>query len=92
VGRSRLWLVLRTMKETGSVITIAWLVGAMICCIGLICFQAFVFAPKGLNLNFSNFTPWVLTFPVPIAVVAVGTGTIARTLRRLDPVAIIERR
>jgi hypothetical protein len=92
VGRSRLWLVLRTMKETGSVITIAWLVGAVICCIGLICFQALVFAPKGLSLNFFNLTPWVLTFPVPIAVVAVGTGTIARTLRRLDPVAVIERR
>jgi len=32
VGRSRLWLVLRTMKETGSVITVAWLAGAVICC------------------------------------------------------------
>lgn len=92
VGRSRLWLVLRTMKETGGVITIAWLAGAVICCIGLICFQALVFAPKGLSLNFFNLTPWVLTFPVPIAVVAAGTGTIARTLRKLDPVAIIERR
>ena len=92
VGRSRLWLVLRTMKETGSVITVAWLAGAVICCIGLICFQAFVFAPKGLSLNFFNPTPWMLTFPVPLAVVAVGTGTIARMLRKLDPVAVIERR
>ena len=92
VGRSRSWLALRTMKETGSLITIAWLVGAVICCIGLICFQAIVFAPKGLSLNFFNPTPWVLTFPVPTAVVAVGTGTIARTLRRLDPVTVIERR
>ena len=92
VGRSRLWLVLRTMKETGSVITVAWLAGAVICCIGLICFQTFVFAPKGLSLNFFNPAPWVLTFPVPLAVVAVGTGTIARALSRLDPVAIVERR
>ncbi len=92
VGRSRLWLVLRTMKETGSVITIAWLAGAVICCIGLICFQVLVFAPKGLSLNFFNLTPWVLTFPVPIAVVIAGTGTIARTLSKLDPVTIIERR
>jgi ABC-type lipoprotein release transport system permease subunit len=92
VGRSRLWLVLRTMKETGSVVTVAWLVGAMICCIGLICFQTLVFAPKGLSLNFFNPVPWVSTFPVPLAVVAVGTGTIAQTLRKLDPVAVIERR
>jgi hypothetical protein len=34
----------------------------------------------------------VLTFPVPIAVVIAGTGTIARTLSKLDPVTIIERR
>jgi ABC-type lipoprotein release transport system permease subunit len=92
VGRSRLWLVLRTMKETGSVITVAWLAGAVICCIGLICFQALVYAPKGLSLNFSNPVPWMLTFPIPLAVVAVGTGTIARMLRKLDPVAVIERR
>jgi hypothetical protein len=92
VGRSRSWLILRTLKETGSVITIAWLAGAVICGIGLICFQVLVFAPKGLSLNFLNLTPWTLTFPVPTAVVAVGTGTIAQTLRRLDPVAIIERR
>jgi hypothetical protein len=92
VGRSRLWLTLRTMKETGSVVTAAWLAGAAICCIGLICFQALVFAPKGLSLNFFSPVPWLLTFPIPLAVVAVGTGTIARTLRRLDPVAVVERR
>jgi hypothetical protein len=64
----------------------------VICCVGLICFQALVFAPKGLSLNFFNLTPWVLTFPIPLAVVVVGTGTIARTLSKLDPVSIIERR
>jgi ABC-type antimicrobial peptide transport system permease subunit len=92
VGRSRLWLTLRTMKETGSVVTVAWLAGAAICCIGLICFQVLVFAPKGLRLNFFSPVPWLLTFPIPLAVVAVGAGTIARTLRRLDPVAVVERR
>jgi ABC-type lipoprotein release transport system permease subunit len=92
VGRSRLWLVLRTMKETGCVVTVAWLAGVVICCIGLICFQALVYAPKGLSLNFSNPVPWMLTFPIPLAVVAVGTGTIAWTLSRFDPVSVIERR
>jgi len=92
VGHSRLWLVMRTMKETGSVIAIAWLAGAVICCIGLISFQALVFAPKGLHLNFFNLTPWVLTFPVPIAVVIAGIGTTAWKLHKLDPVAVIERR
>ena len=92
VGRSRLWLVLRTMKETGSVITVAWLAGAVICCIGLVCFQALVFTPKGLSLNLFNPAPWMLTFPIPLTVVAVGTGTTARMLSKLEPVAVIERR
>jgi ABC-type lipoprotein release transport system permease subunit len=92
VGRSRLWLVLRTMKETGSVITVAWLAGAAICCIGLICFQALVYAPKGLSLNLLNPVPWLLTLPIPLAVVAVGTCTVAWTLSKLDPVSIVERR
>ncbi|OQY18744.1 MAG: hypothetical protein B6I35_12595 [Anaerolineaceae bacterium 4572_32.2] len=92
VGRSRLWLILRTMKETGSMITVAWLAGAVICCIGLICFQTLVFAPKGLSLNFFNPVPWALTFPIPLAVVVTSTGTIGRMLSRLDPVSIVERR
>jgi predicted lysophospholipase L1 biosynthesis ABC-type transport system permease subunit len=92
VGRSRLWLVLRTMKETGSVIAVAWLIGAVICCVGLICFQVLVFAPKGLRLNFFNPAPWVLTFPIPLAVIAAGVGTTTWMLSNLDTVSIIERR
>lgn len=92
IGRSRPWLVFRTVKETGSVVGLAWLVGAAACVLGLIVFQALVYTPRGLNLDFSSFAPWLFTVPIPLAVVVGGAGTIARTLRRLDPVAIIERR
>jgi ABC-type antimicrobial peptide transport system permease subunit len=92
VGRSRPWLVLRTVRETGSVITVAWLIGAAMCVIGLVCAQAAIYAPRGLSLNFTNPAPWLFTLPIPLAVIAVGAGTIARTLRKLDPVAVIERR
>jgi len=92
VGRSRLWLVLRTMKETGSMITVAWLIGAVLCGIGLMYIQAIVYTPRGLSLNPFNPTPWLLTFPIPLAVVAVSAGTIGRLLSRLDPVSVIEGR
>ena len=92
VGRSRLWLVLRTMKETGSMITVAWLIGAVLCGIGLMYIQAIVYTPRGLSLNPFNPTPWLLTFPIPLAVVAISAGTIGRLLSRLDPVSIIEGR
>jgi hypothetical protein len=92
IGRSRPWLVFRTVKETGSAVGLAWLVGAVVCVLGLIGFQALVYTPRGLNLDFFSFAPWLFTLPIPLAVIVVGAGTIARTLRQLDPVAVIEMR
>jgi len=92
IGRSRPWLVFRTVKETTSVVGLAWLAGAVACVLGLIVFQALVYTPRGLNLDFYSFAPWLFTIPIPLAVVIVGAGTIARTLRRLDPVTVIEMR
>ncbi len=92
LGRSRRWLVLRTMKETSSVVGMAWTVGAVLCGIGLLGMQSLVYAPRGLTLGFFSPTPWLLTLPIPLAVVAASVGTIAWMLSRLDPVSIIERR
>jgi ABC-type lipoprotein release transport system permease subunit len=92
VGRSRPWLLLRTMRETVSLVALAWLIGAAACVIGLIYAQANVYTPVGLNMNLLNLTPWLFTLPIPLAVVAATAGTIARTLSKLDPVAVIERR
>jgi ABC-type antimicrobial peptide transport system permease subunit len=92
VGRGRLWLVWRTMKETGSIVGVAWAVGAVLCGIGLLGMQSLVYAPRGLTLDFLSLAPWLLTIPVPLAVALASVGTIARMLRKLDPVAIIEMR
>lgn len=92
IGRSHRWLILRTVKETGNIVGIAWIIGAALCGIGLLGMQSLVYAPRGLTLDFFSLVPWLLTLPIPLAVVAVGTGTIGRVLRRLDPIAIIERR
>jgi ABC-type antimicrobial peptide transport system permease subunit len=92
LGRSRLWLVLRTVKETGSAVAVAWLIGAAVCVVGLVFTQTTIYAPRGLSLDFTNLVPWIFTLPIPLTVIVVGAGTIARTLRRLDPVAVIERR
>ena len=92
VGRSRWWLVLRTMKETGSVVGLAWIIGAVMCALGLFGMQSLVYAPRGLTLDLFDLAPWLLTLPVPLAIIAVGTGTIAWTLSKLDPVLVIEGR
>jgi hypothetical protein len=51
-----------------------------------------LYAPRGLSLNFFNPMPWLFTLPIPLAVVAATGGLVARTLSKLDPVSIIERR
>jgi putative ABC transport system permease protein len=92
LGRSRRWLVLRTIAETGSVIGIAWFAGAVMCGIGLAGMQGLVYAPRGLTLDYFSLAPWLLTTPVPLAVALASAGTIAWMLFQLDPVAVIERR
>jgi lipoprotein-releasing system permease protein len=92
IGHSRRWLVLHTMKETGSVVGLAWVVGAMLCGIGLLVLQSLVYTPRGLTLDYFSPTPWLLTLPIPIAVLAATSGTVSRMLAKLDPISIIERR
>lgn len=58
----------------------------------MLCVQATIYTPKGIGLNLFNPIPWLFTFPIPLAVILASAGTIARVLRRLDPVSIIERR
>jgi ABC-type lipoprotein release transport system permease subunit len=92
IGHSRPWLVLRMARESASIVAVAWLLGAVLCGIGLICMQVGIFAPKGMAFNVLDPAPWVFTLPLPLAVVVVGVGLVAWTLRRLDPVFIIEGR
>jgi hypothetical protein len=92
VGRSRRWLVFRTMKETSSVVGVAWVVGAGLCGIGLLSMQSLVYGPRGLELDFFSLAPWLLTMPLPLAVALASVGTIGWMLSKLDPVAVIERR
>lgn len=92
IGRSRWWLVWRTAKETACVVAVAWLMGAVICGIGLLLMQTSVYGPRGLSLDFFNLAPWIFTLPIPVVVVVTSAGLVARILSRLDPVSIIERR
>jgi ABC-type antimicrobial peptide transport system permease subunit len=92
IGHSRPWLVLRTVRESASVVAVAWLLGGVLCAVGLIYMQIGLYAPKGLSLNLLNPAPWLFTLPMPLAIIAVGAGLVARMLRKLDPVAVIERR
>ncbi len=90
IGRSRLWLIFRTLRETGVTAFIAWLIGALVSLLGLILLQVFVYTPMGLNVDMGNITPWLFTLPIPLAVVIVSVGSIGNMLFKLDPVSIVE--
>jgi ABC-type antimicrobial peptide transport system permease subunit len=92
VGHSRTWLVLRALRESVSVVSAAWVIGAALCVAGLLYTQAKVYAPKGMSINLYNPWPWLFTLPIPLAVVAASAATIALALSRLDPVSVVERR
>jgi ABC-type lipoprotein release transport system permease subunit len=92
LGYGRLRLVWRTVRETLFTTGVAWGFSAVLCLMGLFSLQLGVFEPLGLRVDFLNLTPWLFTLPIPIAVLVVSSGTITRTLRKLDPVSIIEKR
>jgi putative ABC transport system permease protein/lipoprotein-releasing system permease protein len=91
VGHGRSRLLLRTLRESASVVGVGWLAGAMFC-VAFMFYQADFCARAGLQVDFFNLTSWLFTLPIPLAVVVASVGTIAWTLSRLDPVAVIERR
>jgi hypothetical protein len=92
VGHSRVGLIARTLRESVGIAGVAWLIGAVCCLALLLGAHAAVYAPRGLTLNLTNTTSWLFTLPIPLAVVVASAGTIAWTLSKLDPVAVIERR
>jgi ABC-type antimicrobial peptide transport system permease subunit len=92
IGRSRRWLVLRTMKETSSILGIAWVIGAVACAGGLLAVQNLVYGPRSLSVNFFNPMPWMLTMSLPLTVILVSAGAVTWMLRGIDPVSIVERR
>ncbi len=92
MGHRRLWLILRTTKESIAVTIAAWMIGVILCGVGLAYLQIGFFAPKGMAFNILNPAPWLFTLPMPIAVIAVSTVLVARMLSKLDPVAVIETR
>jgi len=92
IGHSRRWLVKRALRETVTVVSVAWLLSSVMCGIGLVFIQTGLYGPKGLTLNYFNPAPWLFTLPIPLVVIAVSAVTIARMLSKLDAVAIVERR
>jgi putative ABC transport system permease protein len=92
LGYKRNFLVGRVLQEYGSITLIAWGLSAVLTLLAMVYLRFGVYEPIGLTFKLLKLTPWLYTLPIPTVVLIVTAFTTARTLSKLDPIAIIERR
>jgi len=92
LGFKQLQLVWRGLQETVFTTGTAWIISTCLVFVFVLYMRISVFARLGLIFDLMNSIPWYYTLPIPGAVLAATTATISWSLRKLDPVSIIERR
>jgi ABC-type lipoprotein release transport system permease subunit len=92
IGRSRKWLIRRLTVETTTLALVGWAIGIGLSYLSLHLLKVTVFAARGHDLNYVAWLPLVFSLPAPAAIAGFTFLTVRRTLTRLDPVAIVERR
>lgn len=91
-GRSKRWLMRRLTLETTMLALAGWAIGIGLSYLGLYLLKVTVFAARGHDLNYVAWLPVVLSLLIPAAIAGFTLLFVRRTLTRLDPVAIVERR
>ena len=92
IGYSRIFLARRVALESLTITALAWIIGMSLSAIVYQILNVLIFEPQGATLSLLNARALGGTVPVPIFVWVFSTATVAWQLRRLDPVAIIDRR
>lgn len=91
-GRSKLWLGRRLTKESTSLALIGWGLGIILTWTLLYLLKGTVLKNLGHDLNYPIWLPILFSIPIPAAIAGFTAMTVRRTLKRLDAVAIVERR
>jgi len=91
IGHHKSRLVRRLTLETTIVAGGGWIAGLAPSWLILAWLKANLYEPKGVELNLVNLAPLWFAVPIPLAVIAFATFSIARVFARLDAVTIIER-
>lgn len=92
LGFKRRHLVGRGLQETVFTTGAAWGLSAFLVLLVILYIRFNLFEPLGLVFDLFNGTPWFYTLPIPVSVLVVTASTITWTLRKIDPVTIIEQR
>jgi ABC-type lipoprotein release transport system permease subunit len=92
LGFDRQQLVRRLLGETTYIIGITWGINALLFSGAIVGLRFGIFQPMGLTFKLFKLTPWLYTFPIPIAVLASSALTTLRMLSTLDSISIVDRR
>jgi ABC-type lipoprotein release transport system permease subunit len=92
IGYQRSTLLWRVFNETAILSVTGWVLGSALTFGVLQIIKAGILTPRGLLLDPYDIAAYRYTLPLPISISGFALVAIGGRLRRLDPVAIIERR
>jgi hypothetical protein len=92
IGHTKRRLFGSVTLETAAIMAVSWAAGVGLALGVLAAFRAAVLLPKGIPLPVFQPLPIILSLALPLVAQVFASGTVIGRLRRLDPVAIIERR
>jgi hypothetical protein len=92
VGVSRARLVRKVVVESFLIAVFAWALGLSLGYAFVLTYDRLFLEPKAILIRLFDVYPLALASVLPFVAAAVSAAVLARRLRRLDPVAIIQRR
>ncbi|MDA1194716.1 MAG: FtsX-like permease family protein [Planctomycetota bacterium] len=92
IGHARRRLVGKLAAEAFAVAATGWLVGLALGLLGVWIYDQVWLAPQGILLRVLDPRPLLFSMSVPVLSTLTGAIALARRLRRMDPVAVIQRR
>jgi len=91
-GRSKRWLTQRLTMETTSLTLAGWAIGIGLSYLVVYLLKVSIFAARGHDLNYLVWLPVVCSLIIPAATAGFTYLAVRKTFKRLDAVAIVERR
>lgn len=92
IGYTHGLLARRALAEIAAVTLASWAIGLGLTLALTHALGHWLFAPQGISLPQLDARDVLFTLPIPLLIAAFTLATVLRRLRRLDPVAVVERR
>jgi len=92
IGRTRRSIGVMLLGEFAILSVAAWLAGTLAGLLGVIAWDRWVLEPRGILMRIVDARALAAGAALPLVVLATGWVVLARSLARIDPVAVLSRR